>query len=444
MRSKWYVGALSCAMFLLAAGVPVLAAPAVAARPAPAPKPASVMITPTAASLRPGESVTFTAVALDKLGNPMPSVPVTITSSSSRVVSVAGAGVATAVAAGTANITAKAKGKSVKAVVSVLAPGGDLVAAALKQVNHILAADGWIYWTESDGKISRVRKMLSTGGAIYDLASEPYHTKTGITVTYVHLQQSTDHIYYSRQEKGFNFHWSIRRVPKAGGVAPTEIIPNDTSVEPMLANGWKVSGDRVVVALKNPTKIGLGASVRVAVYDDGAWTGVLLGQFDAGETHLIAVDDQFVYVRGYTLETRVTQIVKVSLTNSQAVQTLLTRESPEDFRAIPGATDGTNIYYWSGRDDDTRLLSLSVNGGQPTVLTNTGFGYGLTYNDGNLYWAKGGNNIVRMPVAGGQTSPIRSSTFATTAIGGIAIDETSVYAAIVASKNEIRIVRAAK
>jgi hypothetical protein len=428
-------------MSLFAVGVPVLAAPAssAAARPAPAPKPASVRITPTAAMLHPGESVTFTAVALDKLGNPMPDVPVTITSSSSRVVTVGAAGLATAVALGKVNITAKAKSKSVKAVVSVIAPGDDVVVSALKQVNHILAGDGWIYWAESDGQISRVRKMLRTGGAIYDLASEPYHTKTGITISYVHLQQSTDRIYYSRQEKGFNFHWSIRSVPKSGGVAPTEIIPNDTSVEPMLINGWKVVGDRVVVALKQPTKIGLGGNVRVAVYDDGAWTGILTGQFDSGETHLIAADDQFVYVRGYTADTRVTQIVKVSLNNSQAVQTLLTRQAAEDFRAIPGTTDGTNIYYWSGRDDDQRLLSLSVDGGQPTTLANGGFGYGLTYNDGNLYWAKGGANIVRMPVAGGQTTSIRANTYATAAIGGIAIDE-----AVVASKTEIRILRAAK
>jgi hypothetical protein len=47
-------------------------------------------------------------------------------------------------------------------------------------------------------------------------------------------------------------------------------------------------------------------------------------------------------------------------------------------------------------------------------------------------------------VAGGQTTPIRTGTFATAAIGGIAVDDTSVYAAVVASKTEIRILRAAK
>lgn len=439
MRSKFYVGVLSCALSLLG----LAERPAAAAKPAPTPKPASVVISPSAAMLRPGETVTFTAMALDKLGNPMPEVPVTLKSSSARLVSINAGGTATAVALGKVNITAKAKSKTMKAVVSVVAPGGDLVAAALKQVNHILAADGWVYWTENDGKFTRVRKMLPSGGAIYDLAAEPYRTKTGVTVTYVHLQQSTDRIYYSRQEKGFLYHWSIRSVPKAGGI-PTLIIPNDTSVEPMLANGWKVTGDRVIVALKNPTKIGLGANVRVAVNDGGTWTGLLTGRFDAGETHLVAVDNQFVYVRGYSADTRVTEIVKVSLTNSQAVQTLHTRTAPEDDRAIPGTTDGTNIYYWSGRGDDQRLLSLSVDGGQPNVLTNTGFGYGVTYNDGNLYWARGGTNIVRMPVAGGPTTQIRANTFGTAAIGGIAIDDTSVYAAIVASTKEIRIIRAAK
>jgi hypothetical protein len=440
MRSKFYVGVLSCALALLG----LAARPAAAAKPAPAPKPASVVISPSAATLRPGETVTFTAMALDKLGNPMPNVPVTLKSSSARLVSLTAEGTATAVALGKVNITAKAKGgKNVKAVVSVIAPGGEVVASALKQVNHILAADGWIYWCENDGKFTRVRKMLATGGAIYDLASEPYRTKTGITITYVHLQQSSDRIYYSRQEKGFLYHWSIRSVAKTGGI-PTLIIPNDTSVEPMLTNGWKVSGDRVIVALKNPTKIGLGANVRVGVYDNGTWTDVLSGQFDVGDTHLIAVDNDFVYVRGFTIVDRITKIVKVSLTNSQAVQTLLTRTSPEDFRAIPGATDGVNLYYWSGRDDDQRLLSLPVNGGQTTVLATSGFGYGLTLNEGNLYWAKGGANIVRMPITGGASTSVRANTFATAAIGGIAIDDTSVYAAVVVATTEIRIVRAAK
>ena len=439
MRSMFFAGFVSCALCLIG----MAPKPALAARPAPAPKPASVVITPTAAMLHPGESVTFTAVAVDKLGNPIPDLPVTIRSSSSQVVSINESGVATATALGRTTITAKAKNKSVKAVVSVIAPGDDVVVSALKQINHIQAADGWIYWTESDEKRSRVRKMHRTGGAIYDLASEPYRTKTGITVSYVHLQQSTDRIYYSRQEKGFLYHWSIRSVPKAGG-AWTQIIPNDTSVEPMLANGWRVSGDRVIVAVKNPGKIGLADNVRVAVNDNGTWTGVLTGRFDAGETHLVAADDQFVYVRGYSADTLVTQIVKVSLNNSQAVETLHSRQAPEDDRAIAGATDGTNIYFWSGRDDEQRLLSLSVNGGQPTTLANGGFGYGLTYSDGNLYWARAGTNIVRLPVAGGQTTPIRAGTFATAAIGGIAVDDTSVYAAVVASKTEIRILRAAK
>lgn len=443
MRNQYYVCLLSCVLSVLGGAALLAPRPAAAAKPAPKPKPASVVITPSAATLHPGESVTFTAVALDKTGNPMPEVPVTIRSATTRVATVDAAGVATAVNVGKANITAKAGGKSVKAVVTVLAVGGDLVAASLKQVNHILAADGWIYWTEADGKFTRVRKMLRTGGGIYDLAVEPYRTKTGITVSYVHLQQSSDRIYFSRQEKGFAYHWSIRSVLKAGG-GLTEIIPNDTSVEPMLSNGWKLSGDRVIVALKHPNKIGLGDNVRVAVYDGGTWTGLLSGQFDAGETHLIAADDQFVYVRGYSADTRVTQIVKVSLTNSQPVQTLLTREAPEDDRAVAGATDGTNLYYWSGKDDDHRLLSLSVNGGQPTVLTNSGFGYGLTLDNGNLYWAKGGSNIVRLPITGGSTTSVRNNIYGTAAIGGIAIDDTSIYAAIVASRTEIRIVTAPK
>lgn len=442
MRSKFYVGVLSCSLSLLGCAALISPKPA-AAKPAPAPKPASVVITPSAAVLRPGESVTFSAIALDKLGAPMPTVPVTIRSGATRVVSVDGAGVATAGSVGKATITAKAGGKKITALVTVADGGGDVVVPSLKQLNHILAADGWIYWSENDGKFTRVRKMLRTGGAIYDLAAEPYRTKTGITVTYVHLQQSSDRIYYSRQEKGFSYHWSIRSVPKVGGT-PTEIIPNDTSVEPMLSNGWKLSGDRVVVALKNPAKIGLGGGVRVAVYDNGTWTGILNGQFDAGETHLIAADSQFVYVRGFTLATRITQIVKVSLNNSQSVQTLLTRENPEDDRAVAGATDGTNIYYWSGKDDDHRLLSLSVNGGQPTALANSGFGYGLTYDNGNLYWAKGGTNIVRMSSAGGPTTSVRNGIYGTAAIGGIAIDDTSIYAAIVASRTEMRIVTAAK
>jgi hypothetical protein len=412
------------------------------------PKPAKILVSPGGAMLKTGQSVTFSAVVVDKKGNVLPDLAVTWKAKPASILSITPEGVATANGTGKATVVAKVRGKKTKTPVYVLNAGGgssETVAVGLKQVNHILEDGEWLYWCETSAKLTRVRKMHKSGGAILDLASEPFQTKSGLSTTFVHLQQIGDRLYFSRQQKGFVFHWSILSVPKEGGPVTT-VLPNDVGQEPLSTNAWRVAGGRIVASLEHPDKIGLGSAARVAVYDPAtdAWTPIFGGQFDAGEVHLIAVDNQFAYVRGYSRSNRQTRIVKVDLDNVLDPQTLHVRDGLDDDRKEPGATDGTNLYYWTRRDDGHRLVSLSTEGGNPVQLLNTAFGPGLTYNDGFLYWARNEQNIVKLPVGGGTITPVRGGIYATAAIGGIPIDDTSAYVAVVASRKEIQILRVAK
>ncbi|MCC2669249.1 MAG: hypothetical protein K0Q72_1720 [Armatimonadetes bacterium] len=443
MRSLQLIPAVLGALALFA---PALVAPVHAA---PGPKPAAVRVTPSGATLRAGDTVSFEAVVVDKAGNVIPGIPITFKSSASSVVSINALGVATAGAVGKASIQVKAKGKSAAVPVYVLEPAtgpAPVVAAGLKQVNHILADGEWVYWSEVDTKVTRIRKMRKTGGAIYDLASEPARNNRGISATYVQIQQFGDRLYFSRQEKGFLLHWSIRSVSKSGGPS-IQILPNDTSVEPMLANAWKVAAGRVVVALKQPEKINLNANVRLASWDPEttAWTPILSGQFDEGEAHLLAADDTFAYVRGYSLENRITRIMKVALDGSVPAETLLTRDQPETHRAVPGVTDGTNLYFWTGKDEEHRLVSLPVTGGEVTTLLTSGYGTGLTLDGSNLYWAKAETNVVKLPVTGGGAPiSVKSGIYGNPTLAGLALDDTSVYVTVIVSKSEIRMLKVGK
>jgi len=413
---------------------------------APAPKPATVVVTPAGATLRPGETVTFTAVVLDKRGNVLPGIPITWKSSVSSVLTIGADGTATAVGVGAAVVQAKAKKKIGKAPVHVVNDAGSaekIAAAGLKLVNHIIADDEWLYWTETSTTLTRVRKTRKTGGAIFDLVSEPFRSRTGLSTTIVQLQQIGDQLFYTRQQKGFSYHWSIMSVPKAGG-ATAVVLPDDVGQEPLATNAWRVANGRIIASLFNPTKIGLAGSVRVAAYDPGAgtWSPLFGGSFDAGDVHIISVDDTHAYLRGFTFADRETRIVKVTLDGSQSPVTLLTRSGVDSDIDEPGATDGTNIYFWSFRDSVHKLLSLSTAGGEPTTVLTNAFGPGLTYSEGNLYWTRLELNVVKVPVAGGTPTPVRAGVYSTATVGGIPIDDTSVYVAVVISRTEMRIIQA--
>ncbi|MGV3722225.1 MAG: hypothetical protein ACO1SX_15060, partial [Actinomycetota bacterium] len=198
-----------------------------------------------------------------------------------------------------------------------------------------------------------------------------------------------------------------------------------------------------IASLFIPSKVDLGAGVRLAIYDPatGDWSALYNGPMDAGDVHIIAANNTHVYVRGYTFTERITRIVKITLDGSEAPVTLLTRSGVDSDIDEPGATDGTNIYFWSYRDSGHRLLSLSTSGGEPITVFNNGFGPGLTYSDGQLYWARQELNLVKLPVGGGSPTVVRANVFATAAVGGLPIDDTSIYVAVLASRTEMRILR---
>lgn len=113
---------------------------------------ASVVVTPTSASLIVGGSITVEATALDADGATV-DVPVTFSTNASGVASVNAAGVITAVSAGTATITATAGTATASVEVTVTAPPREVSAAEL-QINELMGdpanaeSASWGEWFE--------------------------------------------------------------------------------------------------------------------------------------------------------------------------------------------------------------------------------------------------------------------------------------------------------
>src|SRR3712207_1568951 len=87
------------------------------ARPAPARpggrpgRPVTIVISPSGATLAPGQTVQLSASARDRAGNPVPGVSVAWSSSNTGVLRITNTGSVTAAAAGTAFVTATGGGK---------------------------------------------------------------------------------------------------------------------------------------------------------------------------------------------------------------------------------------------------------------------------------------------------------------------------------------------
>ncbi|HTE18021.1 MAG TPA: Ig-like domain-containing protein [Armatimonadota bacterium] len=409
-------------------------------------KVARIVISPSGATLNPTDRVQFTATALDKRGNPVPGVVPTWKSSNSSVASVGNTGDVTASGqTGVAIISARAGQKRAKVTVSVVTrPSGGqpaVVAANLKQVNHVLVDGGFVYWTETDGQLTRVRRTPKAGGVIIDIASERAQGERGTTATYVHLQKFGDLVYWSRLSRGLLDHWSILSVSQDGGPV-REILPEDAGIRKMFTNGWRLAGKYVVVAFTAPKEVNLGPNVRLGAFDTetGTWAPLIIGQFPFGLVHIIAADEQSVFVRAETEESN-TVVLRLSPAGAaNSYETLLTQEGRDDYLVRAGDTDGTNVYYWSRRGEDDRLVSLPVTGGRPTPQNAT-FGPGLTVENGSLYFSRADRAVVRVPVAGGPLTVVQNKLYGASAEGGIAVDDSGAYIAVLTSERTIDIVR---
>lgn len=415
------------------------------ARPAAAGagQPKKILLTPAAATLRVGDTLTFSAEAVDGSGNPVSGVSFRWSSTRGSVVAVTASGQATANRVGTASVQARGRGLVGKAAVAVVGDevrgGGEYVAAGQNQVNHVLVDDDWVYWTEVSTKITRVRKSRRAGGAIFDLASEPGKDKRGVSVAYVHLREEGDTLYFSRLTVGFFRHWSIRAVPKDGGRS-TLILREDASIDPMFASGWLVAGKYVVVALFFPQALGLPASTRIAAFDTDTrdWIPLITGRFVRGKTFLLAARNNTVFVRAQNENGR-TEVLRLNPADgSDTFETLLSQDGADQDLAEPGAVDGNNVYFWSRRGAGRDILfSLPDGGGSTTQLHSGDFGPGLIVDGGQLFWTRdtyngdgvrrANNAVVRMSITGGALSTVREGVFRTSALAGLGHDGTGLF-----------------
>lgn len=419
-------------MAALAAGL-TLSALTAAPRVAWAASVASIKIAPPGATLRPGDTLQFTAEALNKQNDPI-SATIRWSSDLARVARVSSSGLVTAAQAGVATITARAGGKNAAVRVAVVLPdtaSQSTPAAGLDQVNHVIADGDFVYWTEVNKKLVKVRRASTNGGVITDLAVQKYKDSAQITYSAVHLKLSGDYLYWSRESVGFNHHWAIFRVPKAGGTIQ-RVLAEDISIKPLLAGFWQVVGKYVVVAMARPTLLGLPDNTRVASYDTEAqiWSPLLTSTFPAGNVAVIAADSNFVYLRGIT-SSKITRIVRLSPSDGEtSALTLVSQDKADKDTAEQAVSDGTNLFFWSKQGNDShRLLKVPVEGGQAfSVLLTGSYGPGLIADATNLYWARGGTSLVRFPKAGGSSpAQLQTGLNATAASGGLGQNDEWVF-----------------
>jgi hypothetical protein len=407
-----------------------------------------VAVSPQGATLQTGNTVQFSAQAFDKRGHLLPGVSLRWSSSNSNVAQVDNTGSVKAGGLGQARITARSGAKSGSILVTVVGSpvaGGTFVAAGLSKINHVIADADSVYWTEVS-KTLKVRKTSTNAGAIFDLFGQPAKDKRGLKYTFADLQQIGGNVYWSRHYVGFYSHWDILTVPKAGGKA-AGVLPADVSVDPLIAAGWRASGRFIVVALARPEALNLPKNTRVAAYDTegGFWSSMVTGRYDAGKIFPFAADDQHVYLRAVTPEGS-TSILKATPGAGENTDTVLQTQAGVDQDLLQvGASDGTNLYYWSRQKNGSdRLLSLAVSGGTPQQLLADNFGPGLTTDGVNLYWVKDGTTLVRLPVAGGTLSQLQTGVYGAASAAGVAQNATSLFVAKQSSKTQYSIIRVEK
>jgi len=432
---------------IIAVGLFALGAFPVEARAA-APKIARIVVTPSGATLHPSETVTFSAQALDSAGNPIPGVPFTFKSSKKTVLSVTGS-VGTALKNGYSVVTVKGKNKSVKVVVAVVgtpAGGGAYTAAGLTSVNHVLADDDFVYWTEYSPQETKIRKTPKSGGPIFDLASEPARDRRGLGVAYAQLQQIGDRLYWTRETIGFFSHWSIRSVPKAGG-AVTEVLKQDVSITPLLAHRWGVSGRFVIVALDKPEELGLPENTIIGAYDTVAatWSALVTGGFQPNKTLFLAATDTAVFLRAVS-DAGDTSILRTAPDGAaNSFTTIFSRAGGDQDLDEVADTDGVNVYYWSRvTNDPHRLFAIPVGGGPPVEVISGTFGHGLTTDGANLFFAKEGTIVMRVPVTGGTPAQVQTGVYFTSTNGRLAQDSAALYLAKQEANLTFAIVRVPK
>jgi hypothetical protein len=418
-----------CATVTLAA---LPSAPAHAARAV-----ARVRVAPQGATLRPAQTLLFTAEALDRAGKPVPRARIAWSSNRGAVAQVARDGTVTAHSPGVAQITARSGSRKTTVLVAVVPVATEVLdqpAAGLSQVNHIAVDGENIYWTEVNKKILRLRKTPLEGGPITDLATQVSTDSRGLKYTFVHLRLVGDHVYFTRRFVGLEDHWAILRVPKAGGRVQ-RVLMDDVSIEPLIGTGWGVVGRFILASVAAPRRIGLAGNTRLAGYDtsSGVWFSVLTGPFGRRGLLVSGTTETDAFVRGVN-ENDSTEIFRVKPEEGDLTKIPLVQEDGINRAIIErAAVVGEHLYFWSRSGESYRLRRVPIAGGAPpSVVLNGNFGEGLTADDaaGLLYWVRGRSELVRLDTAAA-TAPVLllPNVFGTASVGGIAQDATSLYVA---------------
>lgn len=143
---------------------------------------ATITLSPTSATLAPGQTVQLTATLKDASGNTLTGRTVTWSSSSTTVATVSTTGLVTAVAVGNATISATSEGKSTTAAVTVTTGGG----GGAKRIYATSSTGGgfgpgvsdlWVVTPTSEGKDTLIVRLknLESGRepAFMDIAESP-------------------------------------------------------------------------------------------------------------------------------------------------------------------------------------------------------------------------------------------------------------------------------
>ena len=400
---------------------------------------AKIVLTPSGATLKPGDTLTFSAQAFNKAGQLIPNAQLTFTSAPSSILAVTSAGAATAKATGIATLTVKTGAKSLKTQIAVVPTTGQRYTAVTGkvQVNQIVTDDNWVYWTEADNVQTRLRKTAKTGGPIYDLSVEPARDNRGVSLAYAQIRQIGDTLYFSRQAVGFNEHWSIFSVPKAGGTV-TQILAEDISTQSMTGSGWQASGKYLVVAMRNAPKVGLTGNTVAAAYDTETqqWSSLVRGSYVANTYYITAADDHYVYFRGENSNFD-TKVLRVDPSAGENTFTTMETYPQRDIQLDqPGTSDGTNLFVWSTRANTPKLLCYPVSGGNPVTVNSGNYGTGLTTDGTFLYWARNRTTLVRLMNTGGAPTVLAQNLLPNSTAASIAIDGSVAYVAgFLANKN---------
>jgi hypothetical protein len=407
----------------------------------------SVVLNFSGATLTPAQTLQFTGQPVDAQGNPAPG-PVTWKTGSNSVATVDAAGLVTAVGVGSTTLTGtsgKRKGEALIQVIAAHGPGQTYNAALTEaQVNHVLVHEDLLYWTEADGKRTRIRRMPVEGGGITDLAEEPGTDHRGVGVAYVHLQVQGDDLYFSRNISGVATHTSVRRMDLAGGPS-TEVLPEDAADEPFRPSRWRFHGQHLVAALRRAGKVGLPDATRLAAFDTvtDTWSQLVTGDFNDGRVFVLGVNNDWVFIRGQDeSKTRIARLTPTGGNNTY--EELLEQDGTDDDLSEAGAADDTSIYLWSRRNAEHRLQAVPVAGGSPATLLTANFGSGLVLDGGELFWVRDvtgkTGNLLSLPIAGGTPTVLRTGVQSLPALGGAAVGGGMAFVVEKGNKKQQRII----